>query len=158
MLLRTILPLVALVWTVSARTATVKLDDATVIGTSDGVVTQFLGIPFAQPPVGNLRLRLPQPIRRYSGTINATTFGNQCIQQTLVTPTIPSNLPPQVAPFVEAMAVPPDVPQSEDCLNINVIAPAGAKPGDKLPITAGTGGFQIGSNAVYTSRFIALWG
>ncbi|KAI9063825.1 carotenoid ester lipase [Trametes sanguinea] len=156
MLVKSLLYLGVFVATASSKLATVKLDDATVVGTSDGVVTQFLGIPFAEPPVGDLRLRLPQPISRYRGTINATTFGNQCIQQTLITPTIPTNFPPQVSSFVAAMAVPPDVPQSEDCLNINVIVPAGAKPGDKLPVAAWIygGGFQIGSNAVRPGQVV----
>lgn len=115
---------------------TVKLNGATVIGTSDGSVTQFLGIPFAEPPyvgvcpelydganhdvfdsVGKLRLQLPQSIRRYSGVINATTFGNQCLQQTMPPAVFPNTtvLPPEIAPFVAAMGVPPPVPQSEDC-------------------------------------------
>ncbi|KAI8974599.1 carotenoid ester lipase [Trametes punicea] len=150
MLQRLRLCVVVLVAAAAAQLATVKLDEATVIGTSDGVVTQFLGIPFAEPPVGKLRLQLPQPISRYTGVINATTFGNQCIQQALITPTIPSTLPPQISPFVETLAATPDVPQSEDCLNINVIVPADAKPGDKLPVAAWIfgGGFQVGSNAV----------
>ncbi|KAI0365187.1 carotenoid ester lipase precursor [Pilatotrama ljubarskyi] len=135
---------------VLAKTATVRLDDATVIGTSDGFVTQFLGIPFAQPPVGKLRLQLPQPIPHFSGTINATTFGPQCIQQTLVPPTIPSGLPDAIRMFLMPHDTVPGVPESEDCLNINVIVPAGAKPGDKLPVVAWIygGGYQVGSNAV----------
>ncbi|KAI0666882.1 carotenoid ester lipase precursor [Trametes maxima] len=160
-------PSVALAVT-TARPVAVKLDEATIIGTSDGVVTQFLGIPFAEPPVGNLRLELPQPIRRYKGIIDATTFGNQCIQQAVATPTLPDGLPPEITPFVAAMTVPPNVTQSEDCepfaddlpiitsvnelsgLNINVVVPAKTKPGAKLPIAAWIygGGFQVGSNTV----------
>ena len=118
----------------SSKPPTVKLDDATVIGVNSGLNDQFLGIPFAQAPlvnlfylndcicsssprsrVGKLRLQLPQPIPHYTGVINATTFGNQCIQQTIITPTIPSNFPPQVEEFVAPMGTVPDVPQSEDC-------------------------------------------
>ncbi|KAI1784678.1 carotenoid ester lipase precursor [Ganoderma leucocontextum] len=129
---------------------TVLLDDATVIGFTEGTSTSFLGIPFAQPPVGNLRLQLPQPIARFTGVINATTFGNQCIQQTIIPPTIPSNLPPEISPFVAPMAAPLDVTQSEDCLNINVIVPAGTRPAAGLPVAAWIygGGYQVGSNAV----------
>ncbi|OJT15041.1 Lipase 1 [Trametes pubescens] len=96
--------------------ATVKLDGATAVGTSDGTVTQFLGIPFAEPPVGKLRLQLPQPIRKYSGTIDATTFGNQCLQQTIPPAVFPNTtvLPSAITPFIAAMGVPPPVPQSED--------------------------------------------
>ncbi|KAM5544446.1 hypothetical protein V8D89_002106 [Ganoderma adspersum] len=133
-----------------ARSPTVRLDDATVIGFTEGTSTSFLGIPFAQPPIGKLRLQLPQPIARHTGVINATTFGNQCIQQTIIPPTIPSNLPPEIPGFVGAMAEPLAVPQSEDCLNINVIVPAGTRPGAGLPVAAWIygGGYQVGSNAV----------
>ncbi|TBU61508.1 carotenoid ester lipase precursor [Dichomitus squalens] len=142
-----------LIGTVSTATAgppVVKLDEATVRGFTEGTSTSFLGIPFAQPPVGKLRLQLPQPIAKYTGVINATTFGNQCIQQTIIPPTIPPNLPPAITPFVDAMATPLSVPQSEDCLNINVIVPAGTQPDAKLPVAAWIygGGYQIGSNAV----------
>ncbi|EIW58852.1 carotenoid ester lipase [Trametes versicolor FP-101664 SS1] len=151
-MLLTILLYAAAVAGAAIKSATVKLDGATVVGTSDGTVTQFLGIPFAQPPVGKLRLQLPQPMRRYSGVINATTFGNQCLQQTIPPAVFPNTtaLPAAITPFIAAMAVPPPVPQSEDCLNLNIIVPAGTKPGDKLPVAVWIfgGGFQIGSNAV----------
>ncbi|KAI0628193.1 carotenoid ester lipase [Trametes polyzona] len=138
-----------------AGRATVRLDGATVVGTSDGVVTQFLGIPFAEPPVGELRLQLPKPITRYRGVIDATKFGNQCLQQTIPPAVFPnkSALPEEITPFVAAMGVPPPVPQSEDCLNLNVIVPAGAKPGDKLPVAV-VRGYQIGSDAVRPGQVV----
>nr|VWP00041.1 Putative peptide synthase/polyketide synthase [Ganoderma boninense] len=155
----------------STRAPLVRLDDATVIGFTEGPSTSFLGIPFAQPPIGKLRLQLPQPIARYTGVINATTFGNQCIQQITTQPTFPPGLPPEIPPFVASLAELVDVPQSEDCLNINVIVPAGTRPGDGFPVAAVStmlygrsfhedfhptanlqwiygGGFQVGSNAV----------
>ena len=117
----------------------VILDNATVIGyvnETTGTV-QYLGIPFAQPPyvvlvadiiqrsllivqhpmyrVGALRLNLPQPVAPYTGTVNATTFGNQCIQQTLALPTLLPDMPPDIAEFIAPMATPLDIPQSEDC-------------------------------------------
>lgn len=49
-MLLTILLYAAAVAGAAIKPATVKLDGATVVGTSDGTVTQFLGIPFAQPP------------------------------------------------------------------------------------------------------------
>ena len=75
---------------------TVTLDSATVIGKTNGTVTQYLGLPYAQPPyvatyvqffladtsyrvvsVGDLRLRPPHTLSSFSGILNATEFGNQ---------------------------------------------------------------------------------
>ncbi|KAI0657904.1 carotenoid ester lipase precursor [Cubamyces menziesii] len=132
-----------------ATEGSVTLDDATVLGTTEGGVTRYLGIPFAQPPVGKLRLQLPQPIPRYTGTVNATAFGYQCIQQTLVPPALPSGLPAAVGEFFVSAATIPSVPQSEDCLTVNVVVPSGTKPGAKLPVVAWIfgGAYQFGSNA-----------
>ncbi|PIL33996.1 hypothetical protein GSI_03704 [Ganoderma sinense ZZ0214-1] len=130
----------------------VTLDNATVVGVANETTgtNQFLGIPFAQPPVGDLRLRLPQPVAPYSGTINATAFGNQCIQQTQPNTTLPSGLPSAAAQFLSGMgaAQPQTVPQDEDCLNVNVIVPANVTAESKLPVAVWIygGGFALGSN------------
>ena len=67
--------------------------------TPDGDVEKWLGIPFAEPPVGELRFKAPVAINKRSSALkNATTFGNACPQQ-------PGNL---------------GAPISEDCLFLNV--------------------------------------
>ncbi|KAI9064593.1 carotenoid ester lipase precursor [Trametes sanguinea] len=128
----------------------VVLDGATVIGTTNGSVTQYLGIPYAQPPIGNLRLRLPQAVKPYTGMINATSFGNQCIQQDFTLPSFPQDVPEAAQQYLQDFIAIPDVPQSEDCLNLNVIAPADATRESKLPVLVWIygGGFQHGSNAM----------
>lgn len=47
----------------------------------DGVRT-FKGIPFAQPPVGDLRWQVPQAVKNWTGTRNADQFGPRCMQRT----------------------------------------------------------------------------
>lgn len=48
--------------------------------TLDGEVRAFLGIPFAKPPVENLRFRHPQPADPWLGVKDATNYGNACMQ------------------------------------------------------------------------------
>ncbi|EJF60604.1 alpha/beta-hydrolase [Dichomitus squalens LYAD-421 SS1] len=134
----------------STPLATAALDKAQVIGIVNGSVTTFNGIPFAEPPVGDLRLRFPVPIHGYNGTIDATQPATQCIQ---LEPQIRVDMPPQMLQDVVAYSASvlptSSAPQSEDCLNINVQIPTGTKPGEKLPVVAYIfgGGFVVGSNA-----------
>ncbi|TDZ30198.1 Lipase 1 [Colletotrichum spinosum] len=60
--------------------ASVNIANGTVIGTTDEVngVQKFLGIPFAEPPVGDLRLRQAVPLRKSFGTLEAVKFGPSC--------------------------------------------------------------------------------
>ncbi|KAI0059496.1 carotenoid ester lipase precursor [Artomyces pyxidatus] len=130
----------------------VQLDEGTFIGNLSGNVSQFLGIPFAQPPVGNLRFQLPQPNAPYTGIHNATDYGPSCIQQNTTQP-IPSGLDPLALQFLELEASDLQAnDQSEDCLSINVMAPADASSNSKLPVVAWIygGGFETGGTASET--------
>jgi para-nitrobenzyl esterase len=49
-------------------------------GIVNGNITEFLGIPYAAPPVGDLRWTPPQPFGRWHGVLNASSFGNVCTQ------------------------------------------------------------------------------
>jgi hypothetical protein len=87
-------------------------DDGTLIQTTNGFiqgfidqkVRQFLGIPYAQPPVGDLRWVSPQPIS-WNNVLNATQYKQSCPQE--------CQLPQVLCP----------TKTSEDCLYMNVFAP-----------------------------------
>src|SRR5260370_26163165 len=81
----------------------VTTGDGAVRGTATGTVHEFLGIPYAAPPTGDLRWRPPQPPARWWGVRDATHFAPSCPQ------------PP--SPFA-----PPGL-FSEDCLYLNVYTP-----------------------------------
>ncbi|OBZ65327.1 Lipase 3 [Grifola frondosa] len=103
----------------------VQLDAATAIGKTNGSVTSFLGVLFAEPPIGDLRLRLPKLITAYSGTINATTYGAQQLIEDLEA-------------YTGSMRVAPVVPESEDSLNINIMTPVGIDSNVKFPVLVWT--------------------
>src|SRR3984957_7446287 len=82
-------------------------------GTSSGPVNEFLGIPYAAPPVGALRWRPPQPAASWPGVRAATAFAPHC---------------PQLAsPFGQAST-------SEDCLFLNVFTPSHMQAGAHSPV------------------------
>jgi len=99
--------------------------------TADRQVRAFKGIPYAAPPVGDLRWQPPQPAHKWKGTLSARDFGSRCIQS--------SGYPDMVFH---------DPGPSEDCLTLNVWAPANAKPGT-LPVMVWIygGGFTSGSTS-----------
>ncbi len=76
---------------------------------ADGVLA-WRGIPYAAPPTGELRLRPPRPPEPWSGTRDALGYGNRSLQPDLAT----------------VSSGPPQPPMAEDCLYLNVTAPAGA--------------------------------
>lgn len=80
-------------------------------------VTAFLGVPYAAPPIGQLRWAPPRPAARWQGVRQAGQFGARCMQQPL---------------YADMMFRSPA--PSEDCLTLNVWTPAGAPKGAKLPV------------------------
>ena len=58
----------------------VRIDDGVVRGTTAGTVDEFLGLPYAAPPTGNLRWRPPAPPASWKGVRDATQFGPSCPQ------------------------------------------------------------------------------
>ena len=97
-------------------------------------VRLFRGIPYAAPPVGQLRWRPPQPVVPWKGILAADRFSPACMQL----PRDQNNIG-----WRDGMS-----PTSEDCLYLNVWTPA-KSAGDKLPVMVWIygGGFREGSGA-----------
>lgn len=112
----------------------VTLDYATFRGIETGNLRKFLGMPFANAPIGDLRLRRPTAPSRIEGIQEATEFGAACPQHAL------SPLPGfNFTGNYEKI--------SEDCLTINVIAPASkfsSEGGIPVLVYFHGGGFEIG--------------
>src|SRR6516164_4246770 len=116
---------------------TVKLDSGPIVGKFElnTEVRAFLGVPFAAPPVGPLRWRLPQPVASWQAPRAATSYGAQCMQGGRSKTSV----------YYEYAG---DQKSSEDCLFANVWAPSETRDG-KLPVMVWIygGGFQQGSAA-----------
>lgn len=95
------------------------------IPAADPRITAFKGIPFAAPPVGELRWRAPQPAKDWDGVLKAYTFGPIAMQAT------PGTKPNSI--YTREWHVDSEVPMSEDCLQLNVWTPA-KKADEKLPV------------------------
>ncbi|PFH50828.1 hypothetical protein AMATHDRAFT_3565 [Amanita thiersii Skay4041] len=122
-----------LAWAASPR---VKIGKTTFKGREVTQLKQdfFGGIPFAQPPLGNLRLKPPVPQTTLNvSQFDASNFGLAC---------------PQPGFQAELM--------SEDCLTINVLRPSGLSPHAKLPVLFWTygGGFQVGASSLFNGSTI----
>lgn len=99
--------------------AVVRVDSGQLQGVeADGVIS-FKGVPFAAPPVGELRWRPPQPTARWTGVRQATEFGPSCMQGR-------GGPPPGAAARPPAAAGPTGTPAaqapSEDCLYFERLA------------------------------------
>ncbi|RXN18284.1 carboxylesterase 5A-like protein [Labeo rohita] len=91
---------------------------------SEKVVEQYLGIPFAQPPVGPLRLAAPSPVKGWEGIRNATQHPSICLQNPDILPIIAKSMKLDFTP----------TGVSEDCLYLNVYTPSQRSESDKLPV------------------------
>src|SRR5580693_6541820 len=111
----------------ASGTVTVTANGA-VRGLADGAVDEFLGIPYAAPPVGPLRWQPPQPAARWRGIRAATEFAPHCAQPAGV--------------FGRAS-------MSENCLYLNVFLPAAHRAGLPVMVWIHGGGLVGGESDDY---------
>lgn len=130
-------------WTITAIGTAAAQTPSTVVrvhsgeleGVLDDGVVAYKGIPFAAPPVGELRWRPTQPVAPWTGVRSAAQFGANCMQGRFGPP---------------AGASAPAAPEpSEDCLFLNVWRPANSTARAKLPVMVWIhgGGFVGGSGS-----------
>lgn len=91
-------------------------------------VCVWRGVPYAEPPVGELRWQAPRPVNAWTGVRSASKFGDRCVQGT---------------GFLSGGSA-PGVGMSEDCLNLNVWRP---KAPGKYPVMFWVhgGGYYVGA-------------
>ena len=97
-------------------------------GLASGAVDEFLGIPYAAPPVGALRWQPPQPAASWSGVRDATQFAPHC--------------PQSASPFGQAST-------SEDCLFLNVFTPSHQRAGSPVMVWIHGGALVTGESDDY---------
>lgn len=144
------------IWMFSAllyivETKRVNIESGEVFGNNHSIsidqvsynVYEYLGIPYAQPPTGDLRFRKPEKLRSMESPFKATQYGDICPQLS-------------IGGLTE-----PNATQSEDCLSINVIVPDRSpdmSSGHAVMVWIHGGGFAEGAAVNYDTRFLAVYG
>ncbi|WP_444930227.1 carboxylesterase/lipase family protein [Microbulbifer sp. SSSA002] len=133
----------------SDSTPVVDTPAGPIIGTidEDTGVYKFLGIPYAQPPSGNLRWLPPQKLERWKSPLQAHNFGSPAAQN-------PSTL-------IEVRDQSGNFPEKEECLYLNIFSPTTSQ-NNRLPVMLWIhgGSFYMGSGcqAIYNGRYLAASG
>ncbi|XP_041961813.1 LOW QUALITY PROTEIN: cocaine esterase-like [Alosa sapidissima] len=112
------------------------------------VVHSYLGVPFAKPPVGPLRLAPPQPVQGWEGVRDATKQPPMCLQNRQIS-----------IDFAAMLNMVMELPEvSEDCLYLNVYTPAKPAEDAKLPVMVWIhgGALIMGSASFYDGSVLSV--
>jgi para-nitrobenzyl esterase len=134
----------------AAITEPVKIDTGLVSGTAglNPDVRIFEGIPYAAPPVGDLRWKTPKPAAKWEGVREATKFGANCEQRQANGGGFPPN-----------GGIRPEPGMSEDCLFLNVYTAAkGAKEKRPVMVWIHGGALTSGAGGIYNGEGLAAKG
>jgi para-nitrobenzyl esterase len=115
-----------------AEAVRVHIADGILVGVSDQGIASFKGVPYAAPPVGDLRWRPPNAPLHWSGARPAQDFGPSCMQ-----PMAPRRVPPGSAA----------AGTSEDCLTLNIWTPVARTGSLPVMVWVHGGGNVQGSGA-----------
>ena len=118
----------------------VETDKGTVRGFEQNGVHTFLGIPYAAPPVGDLRWKPPQPANAWQGVLAATRYANTCSQVTTI------------GPFAGPTST------TEDCLYLNVFTTANGGTQKPVIVWIHGGGNYAGASDAYDGSKLASGG
>ena len=128
-----------------AAAQTVRTEGGVLASTTADGLAVYKAIPFAAPPVGDLRWRAPAPAAPWTGVRSAQAFAPACMQHSAAYPDF----------GIPALSV------SEDCLYLNVWTPA-KRPGERLPVMVWIhgGSFTSGGTAIplYSGEHLARRG
>ena len=124
-----------------------QLDSGPISGIQEDGVWIYKGIPYAAPPVGELRWKEPQPVQPWKEVRPCTEYGHACPQEEW-----PYEMQSDIFRITD---------QDEDCLYLNVWTPA-ASPDERLPVMVWIhgGGFTVGagSQVLYEGKHLARRG
>lgn len=125
-----------------ANSLAVPTSGGMILGTSDGAIRSWLGVPYAQPTGGLNRFRAPKPLEPWEGVRTADKLGNFAPQPET-----------QLFPKIDGIT------SAEDCLSVNIWAPETTETGGPLPVMVWIhgGGYIVGTSAqpVYNGRALA---
>ncbi|MBN2772841.1 MAG: carboxylesterase family protein [Prolixibacteraceae bacterium] len=127
---KTAILLLSIIFRLQTSAQTVRVENGLIKGTTEDGITSFKGIPFAEPPIGELRWKPPQPVKNWEGVLEANKFA-------------PASMQPNLAVLGYL-----NYGMSEDCLYLNIWKPENS-PEKKLPVLVWIhgGGFIVGSTS-----------